>query len=1636
MNRLNLIVMKRFLLFISLITVSIVYASQVKANVIQSSEPEKFSGGEGTEESPYIINTIDDFIQLASDVNNGTSYEGIFFKVSRQEIDFSGVSFPGIGIASYLEGNFQEVYNPFSGHFDGNNVVIKNLHSSQGIFGSLETGAVVTGIVVDSSCEIKKSGGNVGGIVGLSKGTVSNCINKASIIAGGIHIGGICGDCMGTITNCKNFGEITVSRPQYNSGMIGGISGVLDGGTISNCENYGNVVTGINDYSDEIGGIVGLVTGSYAGKRNIIDGCINKGNVTGTNTVGGVFGSLSTIDVVPNTINNNLVKECVIYSTGTSNVRVGAIFASGIATYSNNYYTDDVVVKSYNTTFNGLMARAYCYYPSRDNTMRGENIKKYDGGMIKFSIEDYLTSYSDSSYEIKSVEDMKTLKDLINEVGLSLEGFTFKVTAIELDFKNVPFIIGQYCTRDEYYNYNPTYKPFSGVFDGNGVVIKNLKIEYNSSDYNYNRIYSRYGLFAYNKGIVKNVVIDENCSASYGGLVGVNEGEISGCIIKSTYANGGIAHSNSGLISNNLVINNLNKQIPGSIAYTNDSILYNNLYYSQIENTTATGTSLGDITDDYGAVHAYTLSADNKTVIENKPLTGLGIITYNDITYYANGLTINIKLNYPDEIPEGYELVYYSNESVYYGSDKRLTPNEDGTYDFTIKNKNIVVKDSLEPLSYNIIYYVDGIEYRSQEYRYNSIVYPISEPRKDNYTFSGWNGIPDTMPARDVTVTGTFTFTGRATGQEIDNIYYNIDATTNEAEVTSNPNKYSGDVVIPSSITYEGTNYPVSSISASAFEDCGGLTSIVIPSSVTSIGDYAFEGCHNLKSIEFPNSLTSIGNSAFYLTGLISITIPNSVIHIGTNAFDSCWKLESIVVDPDNPVYDSRDNCNALIETESNTLLEAGINLTTIPDGIVIIGMGAYDGNKMTSIDLPKSVTTIQQYAFASLTNATTINLSENISLIDEGAFYKCTSLTDVYCYAKSIPEAKTGQFDNIFYDVDLSKVTLHVPIEMIESYKVTAPWKDFGTITPLPISIIAFADSNVKTLCVSKWDTNGDGEMSVAEAEAVTNLENVFQDNKSFTSFNELQYFTGLTAINENEFSGCANLTSLEIPRSIVSVGKNAFTGTGWYNSQLNGIIYVGKVAYSYKGTMPSNTSINIKDQTVSISDNAFKVFRNLRSVSLPESLENIGDSAFYNTGLTTITIPANVIHIGKNAFDGCTSLYNIKVNENNTVYDSRDNCRALIETGTNTLIKASSNAEIPATVTTIGPAAFSDCGYKSSLVIPASVTSIEDYALANTRIEDYYIYPSALPEVAENTFYNVDLSVATIHVPLDLIESYKSQAPWSFFGSIVPLSSSIIRFADANVKAICVSLWDTDGDGELSISEAEAVTNIEAINNKNITSFNELQYFTGLISIGNYAFNDCAALTSIVIPNNVKTIGQGLFAGCESLKSIVLSSSMESIESYTFSGCQSLTNVVISNSITYIGRSAFYGCTNLTSIVIPDNIDFISPDAFDGCSSLQSVCSLSMNPNSVSFSDQIYDNATLYVPEGCIEIYRNTDGWKEFRNILSYDPAGVSKIARDAESDAVKYYDLTGKRLDAIQSGIIIIRYGNDKTRKIIID
>lgn len=345
---------------------------------------------------------------------------------------------------------------------------------------------------------------------------------------------------------------------------------------------------------------------------------------------------------------------------------------------------------------------------------------------------------------------------------------------------------------------------------------------------------------------------------------------------------------------------------------------------------------------------------------------------------------------------------------------------------------------------------------------------------------------------------------------EINGIYYNLDANAKEAEVTEHPQKYSGEINIPESVTFEEVTYSVTTIGYQAFKYCFDLTSITIPSSVTSIAVNAFLQCSNLTSVSFPNSLKSIGVAAFAgctgltsvalpnslktiewqafldCTSLTSVTIPASVTKIGTNPFSNCSGLTSVTVESGNTKYDSRDNCNAVIETGTNKLVFGckntiifdgvtslvgdafkgckGLVSATIPQSVTSIGSYAFSGcSGLTSVTISNGVTSIGGSAFSGCSGLTSVTIPSSVTKVDYNAFDNCKLLSDVYCYATEVPKqistiGGTGDYINsfnIFSGVDLSHASLYVPVGCKDKYATALYWKDFSRI----IEIIDDAD-------------------------------------------------------------------------------------------------------------------------------------------------------------------------------------------------------------------------------------------------------------------------------------------------------------------------------------------------------------------------------------------------------------------------------------------------------------------------------------------------------------------------------------------------------------------------------------------------
>ena len=370
---------------------------------------------------------------------------------------------------------------------------------------------------------------------------------------------------------------------------------------------------------------------------------------------------------------------------------------------------------------------------------------------------------------------------------------------------------------------------------------------------------------------------------------------------------------------------------------------------------------------------------------------------------------------------------------------------------------------------------------------------------------------------------------------------------------TVNITKYVGsdsDVTIPDMI--DGKK--VMSIGPSAFSDCTTIKSIIIPNGVTGISYYAFKNCTALTDIYIPDSVSYIGWGAFIdCKNLKSIKIPYGVESIEAATFSGCTSLADITV-PDT------------VTSIVRGVLDDTVWYKNQPDGIVYIGKIAYcykgEMPENTSLEIKQGTKALGLFAFSGCTNLHSITLPNSITKIPTSSFSNCTNLENII-----IPNSVTSIEANAF--------------------------------------------------------------------KGCKNLTNVIIPSS-------------VTNIDSYAFSDCTRITNINIPNSVTHIGEHAFNNTDWYNTQPDGIVYINKFAYTYKGDMPENTSIKIKDGTTTICESAFKDCYNLNSVTIPNSVKLIDDYAFCDcSNLNSITIPESVKIIGEYAFCNCWNLNSITIPE-----------------------------------------------------------------------------------------------------------------------------------------------------------------------------------------------------------------------------------------------------------------------------------------------------------------------------------------------------------------------------------------------------
>ena len=339
---------------------------------------------------------------------------------------------------------------------------------------------------------------------------------------------------------------------------------------------------------------------------------------------------------------------------------------------------------------------------------------------------------------------------------------------------------------------------------------------------------------------------------------------------------------------------------------------------------------------------------------------------------------------------------------------------------------------------------------------------------------------------------------------------------------------------------------------------------------------------------------------------------------------------------------------------------------------------------------------------------------------------------------------------------------------------------------------IINFADSEVKRICVENWDEDGDGELDLEEAAAVTDLGSFFQNNKQISSFNELQYFSGLSIL-ENTFLGCSNLTSVVIPSNISTIKHAAFASSGLQSILLpDGITIFGEGAFgrtnltsldlprvffqtgTYGGFTgcQSLTSVSFSGPIIckAPSSSQFEGCINLRSLFFDENFSftcyqtvngSIGDYEYFSIPQFMWSSPNP---------SSIPPISSINVSSENSLFDSRDGCNALIETLSNSLLLACENTVIPETVTCIGPHAFLLAKGLTSITIPQGVTSIGSSAFYSCKeLSSVIVLPTAPPVLQNNVPFSLEKDGFTVFVPSESVNDYKTADGWSRYSDYI---------------------------------------------------------------------------------------------------------------------------------------------------------------------------------------------------------------------------------------------------------------------------
>ena len=594
-------------------------------------------------------------------------------------------------------------------------------------------------------------------------------------------------------------------------------------------------------------------------------------------------------------------------------------------------------------------------------------------------------------------------------------------------------------------------------------------------------------------------------------------------------------------------------------------------------------------------------------------------------------------------------------------------------------------------------------------------------------------------------------------------IFYNV-LNTNSVEVakasgTGTP--YSGDIVIPESVTNNGTTYAVTAIGSAAFDNCNGVTSVNLPKSILKLGFAAFR-YSGISSIVLPDALTNIDGEAFYgCSKLTDVKFGASLQSIGSRAFGESGITSAILPD-------------ALTKIGENSFIHAkSLKTVILGNAVTTIGNSAFRGcDLLEEITLPETLNEIAYYAFGDC-GLKQINIPENVSKLGEYAFVNCDALTEA-----KLPSQLTAIPNSLFSGCN-NLVSIDIP-DAVTSLGRRC-FYDCKAFTEAPIG------QNVESIGESAFE-NCTSLTVVNIPDKVTSLENsVF---RGCTNLESLTIGDGLTNIPNGIVSGCGKLKYLSLGNGITTIDIQAFMGC----TALETVI--------------------LPESLTTIGGQAFRNCNALTEITFPASLRTIEHEAFVSCkGLKNIIIPDGVTEIGYQAFDGCTSLQSVTLgNGLSSISGIFQGCSALsnvtfgsniktIENSAFNNCKALKKVTLPEGLTTIGNEAFIQSGL-TEITIPDKVTAIGTSAFLGTPLTTVTI-PASVTTIGGNAFYQCNSLVdiwcyattppvrdgqnpifgssfnynnCTLHIPYPTKPLYQANEDWKNFLKIKEIGKILI--------------------------------------------------------------------------------------------------------------------------------------------------------------------------------------------------------------------------------------------------------------------